>query len=73
MRLKSLLVVLAAGVLAIGLTSAGALAQAAPQGGGPVVKSGPGGIPVTLKVRVNNMKAMKWLLSPGGHGGVSNR
>ena len=42
MRLKRLLAVLAAGVLAIALASAGALAQAAPQGNDPVVKPAPG-------------------------------
>ena len=58
MRLRRLLAVLAAGVLAIALASAGALAQAAPQGNDPVVKPPPRGLQVTLQVRVKNMKVM---------------
>ena len=58
MRVKKLLAVLAAGVLAIALASAGALAQAAPQGNDPVVKPPPRGLQVTLQVKVKNMKVM---------------
>jgi hypothetical protein len=58
MRLKRLLALLAAGLLVIALTSAGALAQAAPQGKDPVVKPAPRGLQVTLKVKVKNMKVM---------------
>ena len=58
MRLRRLLAVLAAGVLAIALASAGALAQAAPQGNDPVVKPAPRGLQVTLQVKVKNLKAM---------------
>jgi hypothetical protein len=58
MRSKRLLALLAAGMLAIALTSAGALAQAAPQGDDPGVKSRPRGILITVKAKVNNMKAM---------------
>jgi|WetSurMetagenome_2_1015567.scaffolds.fasta_scaffold420296_1 hypothetical protein len=58
MRLKRLLAVLAAGVLATALTSAGALAQTAPQGNGPVVKPPRMGRQVTLQVKVKNMKVM---------------
>jgi hypothetical protein len=57
MRLKKLLAVLAAGVLAIGLASAGALAQAAPQGKDAVVKPAPRGLKVTLQVKVTNPQA----------------
>jgi len=58
MRLKRLLVVLAAGVLAIALASTGALAQAAPPGTNPAVKPPPRGLQVTLPVRVKYMKVM---------------
>jgi|GEM_PF-3417874 len=58
MRLRILLTLLAAGVLAIALTSAGALAQAAPPGQAPVVKPQPRGLQVTLKVKVKNLKVM---------------
>jgi hypothetical protein len=58
MRLKKLLELLAAGVLAIALASAGALAQAAPQGNEPVVKPAPRGLQVTLKGKVKNLPAM---------------
>ena len=58
MRLRKLLALLAAGALAIALTSAGALAQPASQGNGPVVKPQSRGLQVTRKARVKNMKAM---------------
>jgi hypothetical protein len=59
MRLRKLLALLAAGVLAIALASAGALAQAAPQGNDPVVKPAPRGLRVTLQVTVKkNVKAI---------------
>jgi hypothetical protein len=58
MRLKRQLAVLAAGVLAIALTSAGALAQTAPQGNGPVVKPPPRGLQVNLQVKVKNLQVM---------------
>jgi len=57
MRLRRLLPVLAAGVLAIALTSAGAVAQTAPRGNEPVVKPRPKGLQVTLQARVKNLKA----------------
>jgi hypothetical protein len=56
--LKRLLAVVAAGMLAIALASAGALAQGAPQGNNPVVKPPPRGLQVTFPVKVKNMKAM---------------
>ena len=58
MRLKRVLGVLVTGVLAIAFASAGALAQAAPQGNDPVVKSSPSGLQVTLPVKVKYMDAM---------------
>jgi hypothetical protein len=58
MRFRRLLTVLAAGVLATALASAGALAQAAPQGNAPVVKPRPRGLKVTLQVKVKNLKVM---------------
>jgi hypothetical protein len=58
MRLRRLLVVLAAGVLVTALASAGVLAQVAPKGNDPVVNSEPKGLKVTLKVRVKNMERM---------------
>jgi hypothetical protein len=58
MRFKRLLTVLTAGVLAIALASAGALAQVAPQGEGQVVNPPRMGLPVTVKVKVKNMKIM---------------
>jgi hypothetical protein len=58
MRLKRLLAMLAAGVLAITFASSGALAQAAPQGNDPVVKPPPRGLQVTVKAKVKNMKVM---------------
>jgi hypothetical protein len=58
MRLRKLLAVLAAGALATTFASAGALAQAAPQGNEPVVNPRPMGLQVTLQVRVKNLKAM---------------
>lgn len=58
MKLRRLLAILAAGVLAIAFASAGALAQAAPQGNDPVVKPPPRGLQVTLPVRVKNLKVM---------------
>jgi hypothetical protein len=58
MRFRRLPAVLAAGLLAIALTSTGALAQAAPQSNDPVVKPAPRGLQVTLQVRVKNMERM---------------
>ena len=58
MRLKRVLGVLAAGVLAIAFASAGVLAQATPQGNNPVVKSSPSGLQVTLPMKVKYMDAM---------------
>ena len=58
MSLRRLLPLLAAGLLVIALTSAGALAQAAPQGKDPVVKPPPRGLQVTLPVQVKNLKVM---------------
>ena len=58
MRLRRLLALLAAGLLLIALTSAGALAQAAPQGKDPGVKPAPRGLQVTLQVKVKNLKVM---------------
>ncbi len=58
MRLRRLLALLAAGMLAIAFTSAGVLAQAAPQGNNPVVKPQPRGLQVTLQVKVKNLKVM---------------
>jgi hypothetical protein len=58
MRLKRLLAGLVAAVVVIAFASAGALAQAAPQGKDPVVKPPPRGLQVTLQVKVKNMKAM---------------
>jgi hypothetical protein len=58
MRLRRLLAGLAAGVLAIALSSTGALAQAAPQGNDPVVTPRPRGLQVTRQVRVKNLKVM---------------
>ena len=53
MRSRRLLAVLAAGVLAIALTSTGALAQAAaPQGSDPAVKPPARGLQVTLPMKV---------------------
>jgi hypothetical protein len=57
MRFRRLLAVLAAGVLAIALTSTGALAQAVPQGNGLVVKPPPRGLQVTFKLKVINPQA----------------
>jgi hypothetical protein len=57
MRWKRLSAVLAAGVLAIALASAGALAQAAPQANDPVVKPAPRGLQVTVKGKVINPQA----------------
>jgi hypothetical protein len=57
MRSRRLLTLLAAGVLAIALTSAGALAQAAPQGNDPAVKPAPRGLQVKLEVKVINPQA----------------
>jgi hypothetical protein len=62
MRLKRLLAVLVAGVLAIALASDGALAQAAPQGTEPIVKPGLRGLKVTLKVRMKNVKGAYYCL-----------
>jgi hypothetical protein len=56
--MRRLLALLAAGILAIALTSAGALAQTAAQGNDPVVKPAPRGLQVTLPVQVKKMKAM---------------
>jgi hypothetical protein len=58
MRLRRLLTLLAAGVLAIALTSSGVLAQAAPQGDGPAADPQRKGLLVTRQVKVNNMKVM---------------
>jgi hypothetical protein len=58
MRLRRLLAVLAAGTLVTTFASAGALAQAAPQGKEPVVKPRPVGLQVTLQARVKNLKVM---------------
>jgi len=58
MRLKSMLAVLAAGVVAAALASAGALVQAASPGNAPAVKPPPRGLQVTLPVKVKNMRAM---------------
>jgi hypothetical protein len=57
MRLRRLLAVLAAAVLAIALASTGALPQAAPQGNEPVVKPPPRSLQVTLQVKVINPQA----------------
>ena len=57
MKFGRLLAVFAAGVLATALASAGALAQAAPQGNDPVVKPPPRGLQVTLQVKVTNPQA----------------
>lgn len=58
MRLKRLLTVLAAGVVAAALASAGALAQAGSPGNAPAVKPLPRGLQVTLPVKVKNLKVM---------------
>ena len=58
MRLRRLLALLAAGVLAIALTSAGALAQAPPEGKNPIVKPAPSGLKITLQMRVKFLKSM---------------
>ena len=57
MRLKRLLALLAAGVLAIALASSGVLAQTASQGNEPVVKPPARGLQVTLQVKVTNPQA----------------
>ena len=66
MKLRRLLAVLAAVVLAIAFASSGALAQAAPPGNAPVVKPPPSGPQVTLQVRVKNMKVMGGYYVQGG-------
>ena len=58
MRVRRLLAVFAAGVIATALAGSGALAQAVPPGNDPVVKPAPRGLQVTLQVRVKNMKVM---------------
>jgi hypothetical protein len=57
MRFKRLLAVLAAGMLVIVFASAGALAQVAPKGNGPVVQPGPQGLKVTLQVKVKILRS----------------
>jgi hypothetical protein len=52
MRMRKLLGVLAAGVLATALATSGALSQAAPQGNEPAVKPAPRGLQVTVKGKV---------------------
>ncbi len=58
MKLKRLLAVLAAGVLATALASSGVLAQAAPQGNGAGVKPRAQGLQVTRQLKIKNMKVM---------------
>ena len=58
MRLRRLLAVLAAGVLATALASAGAMAQEASKGNDTVLKPPSRGLQVTLQVRVKNLKVM---------------
>ena len=58
MRMRRLPALLAAAILAITLTSSGALAQASPQGNAPAVKPAPRGLQVTLQVKVKKMKVM---------------
>jgi hypothetical protein len=62
MRLRRLPALLAAGVLAIALTSAGALAQAAPQGKDPAIKPPPRGLQITLPVKVKHLKKYGYYL-----------
>jgi hypothetical protein len=62
MRMRRLLALLSAGMLALALTSAGALAQAAPQGDHPAAKPAARGLKVTRQVKVGFLKPYGYYL-----------